>query len=334
MEVDEGHGAGAKDVIVVIDAEHPTEPSEKVETEKKRGASSTSTRDDSQPTQAAAVTATSSATATATANASAAKKLKTNAATPQSVSRLKPVQKVPAGGAYAKLDGKYLDTDERFEAFVTQLPMTLGRKHARMPSDFISLGSSKHMSKIHAVLDYDFKAECFTIEIKGKNGAVVCGRYYGAAEDKVKLGAKDPIKVGTLGIYFCPVSVEKPKLSYAELALSVFQDLGQDGIPLGTKEITTVLEHKHKYFENQRGSHTTSLNASLQQAIRRSDQFLRAAYIKNSIAHEKGRLGFLLTTDSSQMGIDARKALDTGTMPSKVVLEDDIQTKIKSHFNF
>ena len=71
-------------------------------------------------------------------------------------------------GAYAKLYGKCLKTGEVFEAYLTDLPCELGRAHNNQPeSNFISLGSSKQISRIHASIDYDYSLGCFTIEPKG-----------------------------------------------------------------------------------------------------------------------------------------------------------------------
>lgn len=73
-------------------------------------------------------------------------------------------------GAFARLHGKCLKSGEEFTAYVTALPCAIGREHVNQPqSNFISLGTSKQISRIHASIDFDSTAGCYTIEPKGMN---------------------------------------------------------------------------------------------------------------------------------------------------------------------
>lgn len=81
---------------------------------------------------------------------------------------------IPENGAYAKLQGRDLDSGDFFEAYVTELPTILGRAHKGQPSKgFVSLGGCKQISKFHAKIDFEYKKSYFFIEPTGKNSITV-----------------------------------------------------------------------------------------------------------------------------------------------------------------
>mmetsp|Transcript_10672 Transcript_10672/g.17421 ORF Transcript_10672/g.17421 Transcript_10672/m.17421 type:complete len:307 (+) Transcript_10672:132-1052(+) len=233
---------------------------------------------------------------------------------------------VPKHGAYARLEGKDLVTNVEFVQYVTELPTILGRKHKGEPVGFVSVGKSKSVSKVHAVLDYDASAENFTLEIKGKNGIILCGKFYKSDEEKIVLKPKDPIKIGPLGFYFLPASFNKPRLSYAELAVQVFTEIGH-GIPLGTKEICDGIERKYRYYRHLKNDRvTTSLQASLQQALRRSKDFIRAGLVKGK--NDKGRTAYFSADDKSERAQKSRENPDNSFVFNVEAMNAEIQERL------
>ncbi len=233
----------------------------------------------------------------------------------------------PVTGAFARLEGRF-ETNEPLVRFVVTLPCTLGRGHTGHPDNFLSLGAAKSISKQHCVLDYDPECESFTLQVEGKNGVIVQGKFYGAEARPVKLKSKDAIKIGTLCVYFLLPATEKPKESYAELALKIFREMACEGLVLGTKEMVVALEKKYKYFERERGKAATPLMHSLQQAMRRSDYFIKAGMIGSTVTRVVPRAGYLLADDRSDLGARAREAKAEGKEPQTMFAEEEIAAKI------
>ena len=258
--------------------------------------------------------------------------------------RSKKEEPTPAGGAFAKLKGCFMDWQDQdsedykpFLAYVQQLPCILGRTHKHnLASKFISLGDSKSISKQHAILDYDPKLESFKIVVEGKNGIIVSGRYYRPNEQEyVRLSSKDPIKIGNVGFYFLCVNEEKPRKPYGELAVEVFEDLAvhcsvPGGVALGSKEICELLERKYRYYHNVKASSNNNLMNSFSQALRRCNQVMKAGTMKSFCrASEKVRIAYLLRSDETKIGREVRSAIEKNVEPTSVFDVDTVAEQIK-----
>uniref|UniRef100_A0A7S3UYS7 FHA domain-containing protein n=1 Tax=Aplanochytrium stocchinoi TaxID=215587 RepID=A0A7S3UYS7_9STRA len=186
-------------------------------------------------------------------------------------------------GAFARLSGKCLKTGSAFTAYVTSIPATLGREHEAHPKEgFISLGNSKQISRIHAVIDYDKTLGTYTIEPKGKNSVTVRKVQYSPREmkgddKKIRLNSRDPVRIGNIGFYFLRSTFEKPKEAYADLAKKIFEE--RPGQVLSTRDVCEHLVAGHLFFQANHSTPDafTKLTNSLQQALRRSEYFERTA---------------------------------------------------------
>eukprot|EP00924_Labyrinthula_sp_SR-Ha-C_P013948 augustus_masked-scaffold_5-processed-gene-18.4-mRNA-1 protein AED:1.00 eAED:1.00 QI:0/-1/0/0/-1/1/1/0/145 len=119
-----------------------------------------------------------------------------------SVTKLVPI---PPKGAYAKLFGKNLTTGEPFEAYVTELPTTLGRETSGLQtSNFIAIGKETKISRKHAVITYDEEEKSFLIEHVGRNPLVVrkVQHLRQKPAKRIKIASKDPIRIADVGFYF------------------------------------------------------------------------------------------------------------------------------------
>lgn len=119
------------------------------------------------------------------------------------------------------LQGRNLKSGEVFQAYVSELPCTLGREHVNKPKKgFVSLGHSKTISRCHAIIGYDKEQKFYYLESKGRNFVTVrkvqhgIGDTYYSKPDgpnsfcvepvgkRIKINSKDPIRIGDIGFYF------------------------------------------------------------------------------------------------------------------------------------
>ena len=61
-------------------------------------------------------------------------------------------------------------TAAEFVAYITDLPVTLGRASAKQPASFVHLSSSVIVSKLHATLDFDAAQARFVLTVLGRMG--------------------------------------------------------------------------------------------------------------------------------------------------------------------
>jgi len=219
--------------------------------------------------------------------------------------------KLPPSGAYAKLEGKDTKTDVAFTAFITSLPVTLGRSHDGSPSNFIDLGPAMTASKNHASISFDGVTGAFIFEVFGKGGAVV-RQILHKSGSKVTLSSKDPIKIGSLCFYFLQASVDqKPVLNYHELVTEAFVSVG-NGTPLGYRDIGRIIEAKYVYYRELAAVSPEKLLQSINRAVRHLTGKESIVKAGNLIGDKRPKACYLQATDDSELMKQVKGALEAG----------------------
>lgn len=97
---------------------------------------------------------------------------------------------------------------EKLHVNVTKLPVVLGRQtaHENLPrgrgiGQFIAIGSTTSLSKLHAKIYWDFNEKCFMISALSKNGVRVGNKPVHKGQT-APLDKKVSLRVGTVRLYF------------------------------------------------------------------------------------------------------------------------------------
>jgi len=89
-----------------------------------------------------------------------------------------------------------------WEHVVLTKELTLGRKHKNPGDGFCSVGSSKSISRKHALLTYNKQKRMWEIKCLGKNGIEVQGETYGQDSAPVSLQHHARIDMGDSTFFF------------------------------------------------------------------------------------------------------------------------------------
>lgn len=100
--------------------------------------------------------------------------------------------------AYAKIKFK----QEKYSYYLQCLTVNIGRRTKNNINNIdIDLGKSKSISRLHAIINYDFEKELFVLHVLSINGLWIEGLWYGKGA-KIELGKKTKIQIDMKIFYF------------------------------------------------------------------------------------------------------------------------------------
>jgi len=96
---------------------------------------------------------------------------------------------------FAKLQGA------RMEYVIQKHTVSMGR-HSKTSNVDLVLGDNMNLSRHHADIAFNFDSGCFELQVKGKNGVSVAGKFVPAGSDPIPLRSQDLVQVADMQFYF------------------------------------------------------------------------------------------------------------------------------------
>ena len=214
--------------------------------------------------------------------------------------------------AFAKLLGKTGD-NEMIKKFITNYPVKLGRTKEDGEECRIQIGTSKSISREHAVIDWNPDNGSFEIKCLGKNGITVNQMLYKPDNIPAPLKQHSAIKIGDSRFYFL-LPKERPKQTVLELVVEGAQTMKAEGHAgkFTVREFTDWIAQKYDFYNSK--EQKVMLERTARSAITSTKGL--STFKKHELIKEGGK-GKIVKWEYCPNGVEKDKSGKDGEEPPK-----------------